>query len=58
MRTELIHLSREDFRKGADRLHERLDGLIVIPDWVGLVIVGVSGGALPLVIWLIWKGTI
>lgn len=44
-------------RKGAEWLHEKLDGLIEIPEKLAIVIVGISSAVIPvLLIWLIWKG--
>ena len=49
-------ISYEDIRRGADKLHELLDGRIIIPDWLGLLIVGVGSAIIPpLVMWLIWR---
>ena len=44
-------------QKGADLLHEKLDGLIEIPEKLALALVGVGSAVIPvLLIWLIWKG--
>ena len=56
---KIQHISHEDVRRGADKLHELLDGRIVILDALGVALVGVLGGVLPpLIIWLLWRGTV
>ena len=42
--------SSKDIRAGADKLHEILDGRIFIPDWVGVLLVGVIGAAVPFLV--------
>ena len=50
-------LTSEDIRRGADRLHELLDGRIYIPDKVAVAIAGIGSAVVPvLALWLIWKG--
>ena len=44
---------RKDFRQGADRIHELLEGKVVMPDFLGVVVVGVVGAIVPL--WLLIK---
>lgn len=55
---EIHRLTSEEIRIGADKIHEALDGKLFIPDWLGLLLVGVIGGVLPFVIGWIYKGSI
>ena len=50
------HISLEDVRSGADRLHELLDGRIHLPDWLMVILVGVLGAILPVWILLMITG--
>lgn len=44
---QLRSLRTDDIRKGADRLHDLLDGKVVLPDKLWVVIVGLTGALLP-----------
>ena len=46
----LIIPCSKDFREGADRLHEKLDGKIVIPDKLAVFLVGVLSALIPFAI--------
>ena len=46
----------EDVRQGADRLHELLDGKFVIPDALGVALVGVLGALLPIAVLILVSG--
>lgn len=49
----------EDIERGADKLHDLLDGRIVIPERVAIALVGIGSAVIPpLILWLIWRGTI
>lgn len=57
MKARIQSLCRSDIRMGADKLHELLDGRVIIPDWLGVLLVGVGGALLPpLILFLITKG--
>lgn len=46
-----------DLRRGADKLHEKLDGRILMPDWLGVLLVGIASAGIPMaLIWLLYKG--
>jgi hypothetical protein len=54
---QIRSFSKEDIRKGAELLHEKLDGLVEIPEKLAIAIVGMGSATIPvLLIWLIWKG--
>lgn len=47
---EILKHSREDIRTGADRLHDALDGKIVLPDRLAVFLAGVIGAAVPFLV--------
>jgi hypothetical protein len=54
---QIRSFSKEDMQKGAEWLHEKLDGLIEIPEKLAIVLAGIGSAVIPvLLIWLIWKG--
>lgn len=54
---QIRSFSKEDMRNGAERLHEKLDGRIEIPEKLAIALVGIGSAVIPvLLIWLIWKG--
>ena len=47
----------EDIERGADKLHDLLDGRIDIPEKLAVALVGIGSAVLPtLILWLIWRG--
>ena len=46
----------EDFRKGADRLHEIFDGKIVLPDKLCVVVISVAAAVAPYLIGFLLYG--
>lgn len=53
----LSRISLKDLEAGADKLHDFLDGRIVIPEKLAVVLVGIGSAVIPiLLLWLIWKG--
>lgn len=48
MKREVIHLYLNDIRQGADKLHDRLDGKVVLPDGLCVVVVGLIAALLPI----------
>ena len=49
----------EDIEQGADKLHDLLDGHIDLPERLAVALVGIGSAVIPpLVVWLIWKGTL
>ena len=46
----------EDIERGADKLHDLLDGRIDIPEKVAVALVGIGSATIPiLMIWLLWR---
>ena len=51
----MTSVSAEDMRQAADRLHDLLDGRIVLPEKLAVVMVGVLSAAVPLgMLWLLY----
>ncbi len=49
----------EDIERGADKLHDLLDGRIEIPEKLAVALVGIGAAVIPtLILWLIWRGTV
>ena len=46
----------EDFRAGAEKLHDLLDGKFVIPDAIGVLLVGVLSAVAPVGILILLSG--
>ena len=46
----------EDIERGADKLHDLLDGRIEIPEKLAVALVGIGSAIIPiLMIWLLWR---
>lgn len=55
---KLTSVSVSDMRKGADRLHDILDGRIVLPEKLAVAAVGVLSATVPMgMLWLLYGVT-
>lgn len=57
MKRKVVPLYLKDIRHGADKLHDRFDGRVVIPEKLCVLIVGLTGALLPMgLLMLIHRG--
>ena len=49
----IVKIYRADFRHGADKLHERLDGRVRVPEKLAVALVGSLSAIVPLAIALL-----
>lgn len=48
MKREVVPLYLKDIRQGADKLHDRFDGRVVLPDKLCVVLTGLIAALLPM----------
>ena len=50
LKMQIGRISKADLRQGADRLHDLLDGRIVLPERLAVLLVGIGSAVIPVLL--------